>query len=627
MRSLANLLALVLLAAAPGAQCFVPAGGAPAGLVATGPFTPAHDEGRSPPIDMQLGAAGFPMPGAAGPWTHCVVDANGVLYLTNGAAANDPIDFGAFVVDDLRGASGASPRVFPCWQDLEGPAPSWAVTVDTSVAGRFRVDWIDVQPYLASGQLFRCSATLFATGAVEFRYGALPPFAAGFAGVSIGNAVGTGAETSVDLTTGPDSGALGLLFQQFGGFTEPSVARRTIALLPNGTGGYQALVTCEPAAHVAFGAGCYDIARESWYQYFADAASASAALQGRSLTLQPAGAGYVVTWNAGGAAGYVPPVNPTNFVRSDDGQHVLDLTLAGLPALPVPGGAATTLYVHDNGFVSTGVGNLGGAWNEPAFDDVTPTPSFRNAPETAFWSWHDYNPFEATGGQIGWHYDAALTKLYLTWQGVENHSTPTAANPSTIQFQFDLGSGQVDYIWSAIDTDTTSPFGSAHLIGYSPGGASLDPGPLDLALDLPIVSAPDVRAMALSVAPAPVINPSTTVTYTIANVPEFAPGSGTHIATLFLSVGAQVPGIDLAAFGAPGCSVFLAALELNLDVPISATSTATRSVAISNVYFAPGDVFFTQAAALFDAAFPLPNGQNAFGVLVSNAVQSTTQLQ
>jgi hypothetical protein len=517
--------------------------------------------------------------------------------------------------------------VFPCWQDLEGPAPSWAVTVDTTVPGRFRVEWIDVQVFLSSGPLFRCSASLFATGVIEFRYTALPVAAAGFAGVSIGNAVGTGAETSMDLTIGPDSGALGLLFQQFDGFTAPSVAERTIHLIPNGTGGYHALVTCEPASHVEFGAGCYDIARDSLYQRFADAASASAVLQGNSMTLLPAGPGYLVTWNAGGAVGYVPPVNPTDFVRSDDGEHLLDLLQAGLPALPVPGGTTTTLYVHDNGFVSTAAGNLGGTWNAPAFNDVVPTPSFRNAPVTAFWSWHDFNPFDATGGQIGWHYDAALTTLYLTWQGVENYSTPTTANPSTIQFQFNLTTGRVDYVWLAIDTDTTSPFGSAHLVGYSPGGASVDPGPIALALDLPLVTAPDVRAMSLSVAPAPVINPSTTVTYTITNVPEFAPGSGTHISTLYLSVGAQVPGIDLAAFGAAGCSVFLAALELNIDVPVSATSTATRSVAISNMYFAPGDVFYTQAAALFDPAFPLPNGQNTFGVLVSNAVKSTAQLQ
>lgn len=629
MRSvtLLRLLPMLLLAGSVGAQCFQIGGGTAAGLVATGPFAPAHDEGRSVPTALPFGPGGFPMAGAAGPLTHCVVDANGVLYLTNGGAANGPVDYGAFVVDDLRGPVGASPRVFACWQDLEGPAPGWSVTVDTSVPGRCRVQWIDVQLYLSSGPLFRCSATLFAGGEIELAYASLPPLATGFAGVSVGNAVGTGAESSQDLILGANSGSLGLLFQQFDGFGVPSVAQRTIRLLPNGVGGYHAFVVCEPASNTAFGAGCYDIAQESWYQYFADAASAKAALQGNAVTLLPVAAGYAAIWQPGGAAGYVPPVNGTNFPRSDDGQHLLDFGVFGLPPLPVPGGSVTMLYVHDNGFVSTGPDNLGGAWNDPVFDDATPTASFRNAPSTAFWSWHDYNPFDAAGGQIGWHYDAALTRLYLTWQGVENWSVPTGANPSTMQFQFDLASGQVGLVWLAIDDDVTSPFGSAHLVGYSPGGASLDPGSIGMASDLPVVTAPDVRALVLSIAPAPVINPSTTITFTIDHVPEFAPGSGTFFATLFLSVGALVPGIDLGFLGAPGCRVHIASLDANLSVPAGTVSTLTQSLSVSNVFLAPGDVFYTQAAAVFDAAHPLPNGQNAFGLLVSNAVKSTAQLQ
>jgi len=606
MRTLARLSTLPLLVGALAAQCLDTSGGVPAGLVAVG-GDPAHDEGLSPPIDMLLGAGGFPMVGAAGPLTHCVVDSNCVVYLTAGAAAVDRVLYGAFTVDDVRGTAGASPRVFACWADNQGPSAGWAVTFDTSVPGRFRVNWIDVQDWIGP-PTFRCSV----------------------AGVSIGNAVGTGLETSVDLTSGPDSGALGLLFQQFDGVTVPAVVDRTVTLLPNGLGGYAATVTCEPAYHAAYGAGCYDIARESVYQFFPDAAVASAALQGNSMTLLPTSAGYVVTWNVGGAAGYVTPVAPTNFLRSDDGQNLLDLTLASLPALPVPGGSTTTLYVHDNGFISTtGPTNDGGAWNDPVFNDYTPSASFRNAPEAAFWSWHDFNPFDTAGGAIGWHYDPALTRLYITWQGVENWSVPTAANPSTIQFQFDLTSGQVDCVWLAVDTDVTTPFSSAHLVGFSPAGASSDPGSIVLATGLPVVTLADVRPLSLSAAPPPVNDgvTGTAVTYTIAHIPEFVPGSGVHIATLFLSV-ASLPGVDLGLLGAPGCDAHIASLDLNIGVAPSLMPTATAVV-----WFPPGPLLppgadaWCQAVSLFDPAFPLPNGQNAFGLTTSNGVRSHVEAQ
>jgi hypothetical protein len=43
-----------------------------------------------------------------------------------------------------------------------------------------------------------------------------------------------------------------------------------------------------------------------------------------------------------------------------------------------------------------------------------------------------------------------------------------------------------------------------------------------------------------------------------------------------------------------------------------------------NVFFAPGNVIAAQAVALFDSAFPLPNGEYG-GFLFTNGVLSTTQ--
>jgi len=133
--------------------------------------------------------------------------------------------------------------------------------------------------------------------------------------------------------------------------------------------------------------------------------------------------------------------------------------------------------------------------------------------------------------------------------------------------------------------------------------------------------------MSLSAAPPPVINPSTLVTYTAYNIPEFIPGSGVYLSTMFLSA-SQVPGgLDLGVIGAPGCSAFIGGLEYNFGTAVTSTPTAAASLLFGNVLLSPGNVIYAQAVGLFDPAHPLPNGQNAFGMVVSNGVRSSIQLQ
>ncbi|MBL9076146.1 MAG: hypothetical protein JNL08_01500 [Planctomycetes bacterium] len=597
---------LALLAASAAAQCL--------NTAAPGSSLGAGDNLLFAPAAMGIS---FPMAGAAGiPFTHCAVSTNGVLFLTTGGAATDALGTMYGTTTQLSGTAGASPRIAPFWTDLTSIAPTGQVALDTSVPGRCAVTWIDSREFLGTtAKSFQVE--LFNTGVVRMSYGAGLALESQFAlvGLSVGNNIALPAAS--DLSAAPAL-ATGIGFQQFDPASVPfDLAGKSITWTPSG-GGFQVTTSCEAAAHTAFGTGCYSIPRESFYQYFATAAAAAAALNGQSMRLTPTATGYGVTW--GGGSYVVPPGTATVLATNDDNHS----PVVAAPPLPVPGGTAPVLYVHTNGFVSTGSSNLGGAWNTPQ-NDYTPSPAFRNAPATAFWSWHDYTTLSGTG-RVKTHTAVVGpdTVLYVTWDAVESYAVPEVANPSTFQFQFNLTTGVVTYVWqnlTAIGTGGSTVLPEAHLIGYSPGGASLDPGAITLASALPLTTNADVRPMTLGAAPAPVINPSTAVTFTLGSIPEFLPGSGVYVSTLFLSLGSIPGGFDLGLIGAGGCSAYIASLDVNLGVPVSFVPTAGTNFVFDNVVFAPGNVVYAQAVALI-APNSLPNGQNAFGMTLSNGLRT-----
>lgn len=134
--------------------------------------------------------------------------------------------------------------------------------------------------------------------------------------------------------------------------------------------------------------------------------------------------------------------------------------------------------------------------------------------------------------------------------------------------------------------------------------------------------------LTLSASPAPVLNPSTTVTYTITNVPEFVPGSGVHVSVLFFSFAPLPAGLELVGLltTQPGCSAYVASLDVGSGGLVTAQPTASLPLTFSAPLFAPGDMLAAQAVALFDPAFPLANGESG-GFVVSNGLRSTMQLQ
>lgn len=365
------------------------------------------------------------------------------------------------------------------------------------------------------------------------------------------------------------------------------------------------------AFHRSHGAGCHERASESFYVWFADA-QAGQALVCTSLTLVPTGSGYSATW--GGVTYRAPGSSAVSLPPSDDGQVAIVLS----SPLPLPGGTTTTLWVHSNGIVACGPGIDGGLWNTPP-NDFTPSPGFCNAPDAAFFAWHDWNPAEPGSGRIrSEEVLVAGERVHcITWHDVENFPAGLT-NRGTFQFQFGLQTGRVAYVWVAVDAATTSPFGSAHLVGWSPGGPSLDPGPVTPGT--PVLTGPDSLPVVMAAAPAPISTPAagTVVSFAIHAAPELVAGSPVRLG--FVCLGAGFPaGVDLAGIGVPGCRAYLASIDVSWLVG------GTSPDLVLDVPFPPGlpeglDLY-TQALLLVDPDV-LGSPAGSLGLVTSNGLQS-----
>lgn len=371
------------------------------------------------------------------------------------------------------------------------------------------------------------------------------------------------------------------------------------------------------AYNQAFGAGCYSYAApdvaSNFLSSFAGTPAAKAALDGNALYFARSSNGYVTTWLPGTAAAlFVAPTAAATIVANAD-----DTTTTFSPStpVPVPGGVAAQWTVSSNGVLTaSAVGNQGTAYAATLAATATATG-------LGWYMWRDYNPAAAGSGQI--KTEEAGGTLYVTFDGVYEYGT---TNPATFQWQVNLASGDVVMVWPslAISANTTTM-----LAGCTLAGAGPTPTSIDFATASPFVMQPPLSLAPLSLAasPAPVINPSTTVTYTVGNLPEFVPGSGVYVSGLFLSLNILPNGLDLTGLLAnlPGCRAYLGTLDLSF-----AAVTLAPTAAYPFTYFAPafppGLPIGVQAVGLFDPAVPLANGANG-GFVFSNGVLSVPQVQ
>lgn len=612
MLTLSRLLAVTAVCAVLPAQCFetnfgtlCPQSGGPDGL------------GDDVLFDVQPLNLSFPMGGVAGAYTHCEVQTNGVIFLSNGAPTGATTqgfsNNNNVQIANLRGAPGSAPRIAPFWRDLVADAVNGGgVYLNDTIAGKVVITWDNMVQFNTTSPVFTVQAQLFANGDVSFYYGSSTDSAAPvICGVSEGDDVPIVPE--VNLSAGGNVSGQNWMFERFATGTF-DLAATCIEFSDNGSGYTQSV--SDAASHTSYGAACYGIATESIYQDFAQASLASAALDGgESMVFTPTADGYAVTW---GGANYITTTGAaTPLAVGDDGE------VGVTPSMPLPSpfGAASELRVHGNAIVSLGATpqDFPGAPNV-----YTPTvAALENATQTAFWSWHDYNTNESGSGQVTYDEQNHGDMIALiTWSDVESFSQPAGPNPSTLQFQLNLNTGVVAIVWLNIDDDDTAQFGSGHLIGFSPGGASAAGNSVDLATALPYTTQPDIEPIQLSASPNPVSTATTgtLVTYTTTNIPEAGPGTGVYVAANILSLaGVPEPGVELSFLGAPGCFAHVLTLDL-IQAMIGVSPTESVSFQIP-AGVTPGILLYSQSIALV-IPNSLPNGQNAFGLTTSNGVRS-----
>jgi hypothetical protein len=369
-----------------------------------------------------------------------------------------------------------------------------------------------------------------------------------------------------------------------------------------------------------YGIGCHDVSQDhsNLFELFPTVAAADAALEGNALHFTMTGNGYVANWLPGVAGAlYVPPTGGATIVAN--ASSIAETFTPSVP-IPVPGGTTVTWTVSSEGILTAGpMGN-----QEVA--SIASMGIIDTAEGLAFYTWTNQNPAEAGSGKIKWEEAAGV--LYVTFDGVECATGTPTQSPSTYQYQINMATGDVTVVWvSMFGVGNTSS--SDVIAGCTLAGTGFVPVSQPLSAAVAKLLEPDPSLLLqLSATPAPVINPSTVVTYAVDNIPETAPGSGLYLSLIFLSASPLPSGLDLAGIvtTVPGCSLYLGSLAIGIGTAVTVVPQNLVPFVFSTPVFAPGDVIGAQAVALFDPAFPLSNGE-AGGFLLSNPVLTTTYLQ
>lgn len=518
------------LATAQGFPCYEPALGANLSL--------GDDQVAS---GTALGFS-FPKPGG-GSVTSIDISSNGFVWL---APNSNPRCCNGEVAKLLI----QSPSICPFWVDLN-PAAALAgggvffnsFPASGSTAARAVVTWKDV-PEFGSSATFTFQLQLDATGAMFFYYDpnlVLQNHNA-LIGVSEGNAHPTGSATwnGIDITANNppiDTGTNPTFFEEMFSWSL-DVADKTFLIVPNAQGGYtiSTPTNCVPAAWTRYGSGC---PREPvFYEYFQVPSAID--LSNSAFLVSPNGSGG---WTVTPTTGFYTPTSPP--IPTGD-----DIVTGPFPLLwpwVWTGGITNVIDVSSNGFIwlSTGSGNSRCCSGNPY--------ALLADPASICGHWMDLNPNQ--GGSIHVDTDPLTTDVHITWLGVPEYGTGSSTS-NTFQISlFPNGSFRVSF------QNVVSQYHDS-LTGFSPGNVLFDPGSVDLSAAIPF----DTGAGGVPLALDPVGNSrpqiGTTFTLELTNAP-----AGSVIGFLVFGLTQYQPGINLAPFGMPGCSLF-ASLDVMLSFPL-----------------------------------------------------------
>ena len=383
--------------------------------------------------------------------------------------------------------------------------------------------------------------------------------------------------------------------------TAPS-AYGTQAFHFNGTLFYApGLVTGSCATKASVGRGCNNVSG-SFYQKWGTNAAMSAALTNRSLSLINTGASYVLS--QGGGTFIAPSATAASLPTSNNGEFVIPLP----SPLSYPGGTTSQLVVNTDGHIST-TSNLPFPGNNYNF---MPTVNGVLNALNPIWAvcWHNFNTTELGSGLI--KHEAVGNLYVVTWDNVESlpgTATAQTANPCRFQAQFDLTTGNVTYVYQTMTTIGGSQSYDDTVVGWSPGGASPDAGPIDVVtLTSLALAAVETLPLKVAASAAPILGNA--IDFVTSNAPPLGIGIN------FLSVVAlPLPGLDLAILGAPGC---FAHVDVNAGVG-NLISNVPGLPGLSVSLPIPGNPALAGFALSSQSVWLEPTA-NPFGMLTSNGV-------
>ncbi|MCA8966076.1 MAG: hypothetical protein KDC48_14415, partial [Planctomycetes bacterium] len=358
---------------------------------------------------------------------------------------------------------------------------------------------------------------------------------------------------------------------------------------PDGVGGY--IVTSAPACaqHESYGSGCVASYR-SFYELFTTTPAFD--LSNTAITGLFSGNGYLML---PGTTAFVPPtIAATNLQLVDDGEGSVSLS----SPLSYPGGTTSTLFVCSNGFVS--IGSNGTSYQPSAGGMLSRVSASWNV-------WHDFI-CNASNNVL---FEEAGGVAYFTWDAVlSNHGLAAGSTPSTFQMQFELTTGNFHIVFQNMDNVSVSGYqgGDGYLVGFSPSGASADPGSVDLTTAIPatfVLDSADMRPLSLSAAARPVLG--TTANLVVADIP-----AGTPFGAVLLGFVGYDPGQPLAGIGMPDCFRYTDGSATVLFVAPAATATVPFAVPSGAVWL--GYQVYCQGVSYSPPLTPL-------GAIASNGIQ------
>jgi hypothetical protein len=347
-----------------------------------------------------------------------------------------------------------------------------------------------------------------------------------------------------------------------------------------------------------YGAGCYAKYR-SFYEFMPSTATGQD-LSNTSFRMIFDGGNNRYSAVVAGTTAVVPSTSP-NLLLTDDSNVTVPL-LGGQPILfadiPGVGIQTTSVEMCSNGYINLNGTNVATQSNPTVVSFLTGTPRVGN--------WHDMDP--GVGGTTHYDYDAVNLAHLFTWSAVPDWNIAGSSN--TFQLAF-FANGDIEFRFGAMSL--AGGGGWPTLVGYSPGGTSLDPNSIDISASFPFATEGiDQNPLTLIGDANPVIG--TTVNLTTSNE------TGLNVGLCFVSVADLIfspGGLDLGVIGAAGC---VANVDINQGVGNVISNlgipglSMTVGFPIPNAVSILGQSFYSQSAWL-DAT------QNAGGITTSNALR------